>query len=249
MARQTIFFLLILFTTPVVLCAQLQDSVSQMERYQRRGLNERPFDKEKWEEVTEGLDYSESKKEVKKKKTVKTNEGEEGADYEPTTRDPFSLEGGSGIMKFLIILLAVVVIVLLLRGLLANDLKIRNKKVKKGEEISIEKIEEDIENADLEHLIQKALENKQYALAVRLYYLAGLKELALKKDIRWKKDKTNLDYLREMRSSDRFADFRTLTRVFERVWYGDRQLDKEGFGQLEPQFQRFIKQLKEEQLV
>lgn len=213
-------------------------------RYQQERISERPFNEKKWEELTKDLDYSETVQKKKKKETVRTQDGTEGSDVEPNRRDPFSVEQGSGIMKFLIILLAVVVVVLLLRGLLGSDLRVKNKKIKKDSQIDIEQIEEDIENADLPDFIRRALNNGEYTLAVRLYYLAALKELSTRKDIRWQKDKTNLDYLREMRSSEHFEAFKALTSIFERVWYGERLLDREGFLQIEPGFKQFINQLK-----
>ncbi len=239
-----VFWLCLL--APFFLMGQSGQEESLQEKYQRESLSERPFEKGKWEQLTEGLDYSEEKENVKKKKTVSTKDGEEGSDYNRPGGNPFNVNQGSGIMKFLIILLALVLIVLLLRGLLGSDLKVRNKKIK-GAEISIEQIEEDIENADLQTFIHQALDQEQYALALRLYYLAVLKELTLRKAVRWKKEKTNLDYLREMRSSEYFKTFKSLTFIFERVWYGERHLDKEGFLQLEPRFQAFINQLKVEQ--
>jgi hypothetical protein len=47
-----------------------------------------------------------------------------------------------------------------------------------------------------------------------------------------------------MINSKHYPTFKDLTAVFERVWYGDRMLDRRGFQQLEPDFQRFINQLK-----
>ncbi len=240
-----IVFFLLLGTFVLAVNAQVEETGFQNESYQQEEIDERPFDEKKWEELTKDLDYSDKSKKKKKKES---EEGTEEGRGRGNSRngDPFSLEQGSGLMKFLIILLAIVVVVLLLRGLLGSDLKVKNKKIKKVDQIDIEKIEEDIENADLPDFIRQALDNGQYALAIRLYYLAVLKELSIRKDIRWKKDKTNSDYLQEMRGSPQYGTFKELTSIFELIWYGERLLDREGFQLLEPDFKQFIHQLKEE---
>lgn len=240
--KRNIFFLLLFGMLAWSLRAQVQEDSLQNTLYQGEDIPERPFDEKKWEELTKDLDYSEKTKSKNKRDSLEN--GAEGMGRGAPQRNPFSSEQGSVIMKFLIILLAVVVVVLLLRGLLGSDLKVKNKKVRKVDKIDLERIEEDIENADLPDFIQQALANEQYALAIRLYYLAALKELSLRKDIRWKKDKTNLDYLREMHNSEHYLAFKNLTAIFERVWYGERVLDEEGFQQLEPDFKQFINLLK-----
>ncbi len=235
---------------PCFLWGQWSGQDARGNLYHEEDIQEHPFDEDRWEEIVEGLDYTEQIREVKKRETVNAQQGQEGRDYEESARPPFSLNQGSGIMKILIILLAIVVLVFLLRGLMGSDLKVKNKKIKKkGEAIDIQRIEEDIENADLQHFIDQALKNEQYALAIRLYYLSALKELTLKKTIKWKKDKTNLDYLSEMRSSEHFHSFRSITQIFERVWYGEHPLDREGFLKLEPEFKQFINHLNEVELV
>ena len=249
MKKKKPYFLFLLCLIPYLMIGQTEGRGVQEAQYQQENINERPFDEKKWEDLTKDLDYSETAPQKKKKTNERTQNGTEGDEYARERREPFSLAQGSWIMKLLIILLAIVVVVLLLRGLMGSDLKVKNKKIKKGNPIDIEQIEEDIENADLPDFIRQALENEQYALAIRLYYLAALKELAIQKDIVWKKDKTNLDYLQEMRRSTHFAAFQKLTTIFERVWYGDRLLDREGFEQLEPGFKQFINHLKAEELV
>lgn len=189
------------------------------------------LDKEVWKRATEGIDYSADTAKDPKKKEEKEEAGKSSND----TSSFFEGGNASGLMKFLIILLAVVVVALLLRSLLGLN-KPKNKKVGKMRAIDLEQIEENIHEANLEDFIRQAVEQQNFALAIRLYYLAILKELSLKNTIVWKKDKTNKDYLREMRSSAMFGAFRDLTAVFERVWYGESPIHIREFQQLEPKF-------------
>ena len=54
-----------------------------------------------------------------------------------------------------------------------------------------EKIEENIHESDLDKFIKQAESEEKYNLAIRLYYLAIIKELSLGKLIKWKRNKTN----------------------------------------------------------
>ncbi len=68
-----------------------------------------------------------------------------------------------------------------------------------------------------------------------------LKQLSLKNLIKWQRDKTNSEYLREMRKQSHFKDFRHVTRIFERVWYGDTKIEQDTFQQISPEFDEYLK--------
>jgi len=145
---------------------------------------------------------------------------------------------GNLLVKALIIAGGALVLFLLLRGLLGIELAPRNRKIRKDiiPGIDLDKIEENLEEADLETYILHAENAGQYTLALRLLYLALLRQLAAAGLIRWKKGKTNQDYERELRSSDHAAAFRQLTAIFERIWYGEMQLEVGAYQSLAPRF-------------
>ena len=150
---------------------------------------------------------------------------------------------GSPILKVLIILLLGVAIFFLLRSLLGLN-QPKNKAVKPV--LSVEELaqlEENLHQADLDYFINQAIVQGDYTLAVRLYYLATLKELSLKHYIHWKKDKTNRDYLREMNRTSMAMPFSEITLLFERIWYGNVQLQQGDFEEIQPKFSTFIQQI------
>jgi len=98
---------------------------------------------------------------------------------------------------------------------------------------------DDIHEIDYERQIQDAIAGHQYRLAVRLYYLHALKTLSDRKQIDWKIDKTNHDYLREMTGSPLCQPFAAMTRVFEYAWYGDRPLDETAFQDVQNSAREF----------
>ena len=109
-----------------------------------------------------------------------------------------------------------------------------------SEEIDLNNIEENLETAELDPIIKKAIAAKNFPLAIRLYFLAILKELTLAGAIAWKKDKTNRIYVQEMQPHPLVETFRTVTAIFERVWYGDAPLDETGFQSIQPSFQNLL---------
>lgn len=113
----------------------------------------------------------------------------------------------------------------------------RNRKVAKdGVVITTENIEAYIHETDLERFIREALNAGNFPLAIRMYYLQIIKTLSEKGAIKWSKEKTNRDYLREMRDHRLGKQFRDVTRTYEQIWYGNKPLDMTSFALIEPDF-------------
>ncbi|MBX2877598.1 MAG: DUF4129 domain-containing protein [Saprospiraceae bacterium] len=143
---------------------------------------------------------------------------------------------------FLLIVIGIIVAFFVVRQLMGLQLRPRNRKIKRQGDLTInlEEIEDKLEEVVLEDFIQEAIRNENFALAIRLYYLEALKTLSQQKQISWKKDKTNRDYLFEMRNSEFYLPFQKITRLFERVWYGNRSIDAAIFYDIAPTYQKFI---------
>jgi hypothetical protein len=185
-----------------------------------------------WEKAKAGIDYSSDK--LNKPK-------EDNTSFNANWMVVFEL------LKWFFIIGAVVLLAYLILRFVGEGNIFGTKKRRISDpsvEIDLTEIEENLDTADLDPLIRKAIADGNYTLAVRLYYLAILKELHLKGDIDWKKDKTNRIYLREMRENRFFEPFRNTTSVFERVWYGNQTIDENKFEVIQPDFQSLLKSLR-----
>lgn len=91
--------------------------------------------------------------------------------------------------------------------------------------------------------IEKAINNGDYRLATRLYYLQALKKLSDKGYIEWRINKTNTDYLREITGKPFNDMFILLTFNFEYTWYGEKQVSREQFSEIRERFQQFNNQV------
>lgn len=93
-------------------------------------------------------------------------------------------------------------------------------------------------------LARAAITAGNWREAVRMRYLHTLQLLENKQLIAPGKDKTNMDYLRELSSTAWHKPFATLTLHYEYIWYGQQPLNDGQFSQLEEQFSAFKKSLR-----
>lgn len=158
----------------------------------------------------------------------------------------------SGILEFFIFfmtsifpfLLGGFVIFVILKAVLGSDIrfwKTNNKSQKLSEKLIYE--DEDIHEINLEKLLQQAIENKEFRLAIRYYYLSTLKILSNKQVIDYHKDKTNSEYLFEINNTTMRTQFSYLSYVYAYVWYGEFPVDENSFKVAENKYQSFLKSL------
>ena len=103
--------------------------------------------------------------------------------------------------------------------------------------------EEHIERIDLDQFIKDALAQKNYRLAVRYMYLKVLKQLSFHNFISWHFDKTNQDYYHEIENLQLKDNFKKVSYLYDYVWYGEFDLDEDGFANARQDFERFAKNL------
>jgi hypothetical protein len=138
------------------------------------------------------------------------------------------------------------VIILLAAALvyfLSANVKV-DKSVKTDLEFDLFQMEEAVLESDFDRFLRLALEGNDYRVAVRILFLRLLQKLHESEWIIWKKNKTNQDFLNEVRNRENYIQFRDLTLAFEIVWYGDQKITKEQFDQLEYLFNSFQNNLK-----
>ena len=97
---------------------------------------------------------------------------------------------------------------------------------------------EDIADVDLGTRLRAALDRGDHREAVRVRYLLLLQALDASGALAWRRDKTNRQYVAEVRASrpDRAATFARATRVFDAVWYGERPVPPALYAELAPLF-------------
>jgi hypothetical protein len=103
--------------------------------------------------------------------------------------------------------------------------------------------EEDIRQMNFGQMIEETKKENNYRLAIRYYYLWLLKRLANREIIDWHWEKTNGDYLYEIKDNNLRKDFEYLSYVYEYSWYGDFPIDEAAFSKAEKAFQKTLNTL------
>jgi len=91
--------------------------------------------------------------------------------------------------------------------------------------------------------IDRAIQEHNYRLAVRLMFLRALKNLSEKNVIQFKHGRTNFDYLVQVNNTGYYKDFFRLTRHYEYMWYGEFGVSNETFAIIKREFENFDRQL------
>lgn len=160
----------------------------------------------------------------------------------------FGNETGSSIVVFIAKLLPYLIGAIILFLFIKLFLKVNATNIvdtkKNNTVISFKDEEELIKNSDLNELIDNALAQNNYRLAVRYYYLKTLQQLSKRNIIDWQGQKTNEDYLKEIDNAALKNRFSNITYLYDFIWYGEFPINSEGYAQAEKQFDETLKQIR-----
>ena len=203
----------------VLLSAQEQVEETGVNEY--RPVNQRSISSESWEKAAGEIDYSRDRPE------------------ELPELPDFSW------LSTLVQIIAVIVVVAGIGWWVYKMMSMpSNRRISKDEpHITPDNLESYIHETDLEKHLREALARGQYNLAVRIHYLQIIRALSEKKYIRWSKEKTNREYLRELKNTRIEDPVRNITGVYERIWYGNRRTDQEDYLLLAPDFINVLRQV------
>lgn len=202
-----------------------EESMTPIERSEFPVTNETPvWNDEKWEQIKKKYNYEENQPE---EEPTEEDDEEELLDELNTERTSSLLDSiddffKSPIGKIIAIILAASLLIFLIIKLFSGKSLSADKKFVLHENLINDNPEELPEEDTLDNLLRQAVERGDYKMSVRILYLIIIRQLNESKCIQWQKDKTNRDYLNEMRINNGYRGFRELTLIYEIVWYGDK---------------------------
>lgn len=214
--------------------AEAQKAAEDREAWQRRieetrvtePVSLRRMDETEWREAREGLDYS-----------------EEWVAETPVSPPPNQNHLLESILRvvFYIMLAALLVIaaVLLFRRFKPGFGSTRKS-------VDYEESEEFLQDSpeDWTMRIAEAERDGNFRESIRLRFLQILQALSEKRLIRLQPQKTNREYVFELGSREPWASgFRSLSLLFDRIWYGDVLLDSGDAERLTRQFRLYFEEL------
>lgn len=184
-----------------------------------------------WRESKEGIAYSKVEKKEVENIDLDIEEGWFDLDWNFNwLKTPYT--------KFFIIAIVIILLAAALVYFLSANVK-GDKTVKTDLEFDLLQMEEAVLESDFDRFLRLALESNDYRIAMRILFLRLLQKLHEAEWIVWKKNKTNQDFLNEVRGRENYVQFRDLTLAFEIVWYGDQKITKQQFDQLQNLFDSF----------
>ncbi len=102
-----------------------------------------------------------------------------------------------------------------------------------------------VTKTELELRLEKAVEAEDYRECVRIYFTFILKELIGKGWLNWQKDKTNYQYSLELRGKPNSFKFDETVRIYDIVWYGEYEIDKDDYELVQPVMNEYYQELKQ----
>jgi hypothetical protein len=191
-------------------------------------VEEHSFDRQAWQKAIDGLNYSDSIREVKKVRS----------DF---TASPVELSNRQQWQRIILLSSCCVVLLFLLVYFIR----------KKGEtlpgnsktQVSFQQPEREFFPDDLLLRVQNAVQERHYKEAIRCYFLLTLQKLWEAKLIHWQKHKTNSEFSAELSATGYGESFVTVANRYEEVWYGDKVPDQHCFAEDEKLFHEFLKRI------
>ncbi|CAM4191952.1 DUF4129 domain-containing protein [Gillisia limnaea] len=101
-----------------------------------------------------------------------------------------------------------------------------------------------IKSENISDLIEQAIREGDYRLAVRYYYLQLLRQLNAQELIQYEFQKTDTEYLNELKKEDFRPELKKLMRIYDFIWYGSFPISENDFKKTQRFFQDFQTSLK-----
>jgi hypothetical protein len=146
----------------------------------------------------------------------------------------------SGIFEVIMWILAGgFVLFILYRLFLTQGIFKRTVKARETAEPEVTEEGEITQPAELDMKIRQAEAEGNFRLAVRYQYLKALHRLAEQERVELAADKTNYQYVRELKDYNQQNEFAALTLNYEYVWYGEFLIGKDIYDRIAEGFKAF----------
>ncbi len=147
------------------------------------------------------------------------------------------------VLKILAICLILFVIYLIVKSIMNKDGQWIFGRNSDRSVIRYDEIERNLHLVDFAKLIKETLQSGERRLAIRYYYLWLLKRMSEREIIDWDPEKTNSDYLYEIKNQDLKTRFEYLSYLYNYIWYGEFEIDEIAFEKAKNTFEKTIQSI------
>jgi hypothetical protein len=168
-------------------------------------------------------------------------------------REWFSLENPQAsldlvvlILKIIAALIIIFVIYLIVKALLGKEGQWIFSRESGKKQIHYTELEKNLHLLDFKKLISESVQAGEKRIAIRYYYLWLLQIMAKNHYIEWDIEKTNSDYLYELKNTAHREEFSYLSYLYNYIWYGEFEIDDKTFEKTEKRFKTSLKTFRNE---
>lgn len=147
------------------------------------------------------------------------------------------------LMKIIAVIIVLIVLFLIVRLIMNKEGQWIFGRNSDKKILHYDDIEKNLHLVDFEKLIKETIGTGENRLAIRYYYLWLLKRLSEKEIIEWDAEKTNTDYLYEIKNEELKNNFGYLSYLYNYIWYGEFEIDLAEFEKAKTVFDKTIKAL------
>lgn len=102
----------------------------------------------------------------------------------------------------------------------------------------IDYVEKNLTSVDAEKVLIDHIKNKAtLPEIIRLFYLNVIKKLHELEELKWKPEKTNAQYVNELKNSPWSVPFSELTTYYEKIWFGNYPTNLQSFQKYQSEFE------------
>jgi len=113
----------------------------------------------------------------------------------------------------------------------------KEKDEEKEQELAF--VESNLMEVDLNNYINTALQEANYALAIRYQQLLNIQLLQQKGIIKWDRSKTNYELMEQLTNAELKNSFKLCTQIFDYVWFGDFNATEDTYKEYRVVFENF----------
>jgi len=140
------------------------------------------------------------------------------------------------IIRLLAIIIIGFILYFVIRYVVGKDGNFFFSKKNKKVNIATGDLAENIHEINFPESILQFEKQKDYRSAIRYHFLFILKKLSDKKLIEWNPEKTNRDYLYELKAEKSKEKYQKLSYIFDHVWYGEFEISENDYEYFKNQF-------------
>lgn len=144
-----------------------------------------------------------------------------------------------GLFKVISIVLILVVGFFILKFIMSKEGNFFFSKKNKSVAVNESDVVENIHEINFPSMIKSYEDSSDYRSSIRYHFLYLLKNLTDRGILDWNPEKTNKDYIQEIKKEEIKKEFDQLVYIYDNVWYGEFEVDGENYKTIKERFLNF----------